>query len=81
MSGRLRMHDVVALLEATPTKHFESGDPILLRRGQIGTVVMTYEHGACDVEFADRNGRAYALLPLQPDKLLVLHETPEHIAA
>ena len=75
------MHDVVALLEATPTKHFESGDPILLRRGQIGTVVMTYEDGACDVEFADRNGRAYALLTLLPDKLLVLNETPEHIAA
>jgi hypothetical protein len=81
MSGRLRMHDVVALLEATPMKHFESGEPIILRRGQIGTVVMTYEDGACDVEFADRNGRTYALLTLLPDKLLVLHETPEHIAA
>ena len=81
MSGKLRMHDVVALLEATNTKHFESGEPILLRRGQIGTVVMTYEDGACDVEFADRNGRAYALLTLLPDKLLVLHETPAHIAA
>ncbi len=81
MSGKLRLHDVVALLEATPTKHFESGEPILLRRGQIGTVVMTYEDGACDVEFADRNGRAYTLLTLLPDKLWVLHETPEHIAA
>ena len=75
------MHEVVALLEATPSKHFESGQPILLRRGQIGTVVMTYEDGAYDVEFADRNGRTYALLTLLPDKLLVLHETPEHIAA
>ena len=75
------MHDVVALLEETLTKHFESGEPLLLRRGQIGTVVMTYEDGACEVEFADRSGRAYALLSIPPDKLLVLHETPEHIAA
>ncbi len=75
------MHEVVALLEATPSKHFESGEPILLRRGQIGTVVMTYEDGACDVEFSDRSGRTYAMLTLLPEKLLALHETPEHIAA
>ena len=81
MTGKLRMHDVVALLEATRAKHFESGKPILLRRGQIGTVVMTYEDGACDVEFADRNGRTYAILSILPDSLLVLHETPEHTAA
>ena len=34
---------VVALLEDMPTRHFETGQPILLRRGQIGTVVMAYD--------------------------------------
>ena len=63
------MHDVVALLEDVPARHFESRRPLLLHRGQIGTVVMTYEDGAVEVEFADRDGRADALLPIQPDKL------------
>ena len=75
------MHDVVALLEETRTTHFEKGEPLLLRRGQIGTVVMTHADGACEVEFADRSGRAYALLSIAPDKLMVLHETPEHVSA
>lgn len=81
MTSDLRVHDVVALLEATPTKHFDTGEPLLLRRGQIGTVVMIYKDGACEVEFADRSGRTYALFSLLPDKLLVLHEAPEHVAA
>jgi len=34
---------VVALLDDVPARHFETGQPLLLRRGQIGTVVMTYD--------------------------------------
>jgi hypothetical protein len=41
MSGEIKMHDIVALLQDVRTKHFESGQALLLRRGQIGTVVMT----------------------------------------
>lgn len=81
MTAELLTHDVVALLEDIPTKHFESGRPLLLRRGQIGTVVMTYKSGVYEVEFADRDGRAYAMLPVQPDKLMVLHDAPEYAAA
>ena len=81
MSGGLQMHDVVALLENVRTKHFESGRPLLLRRGQIGSVVMTYNDNACEVEFADRDGRAYAILSLRPDTLIVLHDTPDYAAA
>lgn len=80
MKDRVQLHAVVALLEDIPTAHFESGEPLLLRRGQIGTVVMTYEDGACEVEFADSDGRAYAMLTLPVDKLMVLRETPEHAA-
>jgi hypothetical protein len=77
MSDRLTLHAVVALLEDTRATHFESGEPLLLRRGQIGTVVMTYDDGACEVEFADPSGRAYAMLPLPAPTLMVLHDTPE----
>ena len=81
MMGEIKMHDVVALLQDVRTKHFEGGQALLLRRGQIGTVVMTYQDGACEVEFADRSGRAFALLPLRPDQLMVLHDTPDFAAA
>ena len=74
------MHAIVALLEDTRATHFESGEPLLLRRGQIGTVVMTYADGSCEVEFADCSGRAYAMLTQSPDKLMVLHDRPEHAA-
>ena len=72
-------YDLVALLDDTRTPHFEHGQPLLLRRGQIGTVVMVYDDGAVEVEFADSEGRTYALLPLQPDKLVVLHDTPDYV--
>lgn len=40
------MHDLVALLQDFPTTHFETGRPLMLRRGQIGTIMMTYGDGA-----------------------------------
>ncbi len=82
MSGEIKMHDIVALLlQDVRTKHLQSGQALLLRRGQIGTVVMTYPDGAREVEFADRDGRAFAILPLRPDQLMVLHDTPDFAAA
>jgi hypothetical protein len=43
MNAEFRMHDTVALLEDVPAKHFLTGQPLMLRRGQVGTVVMTYD--------------------------------------
>jgi hypothetical protein len=81
MIGEIKMHDVVALMQDVRTKHFDSDEAVLLRRGQIGTVVMMYQDGACEVEFADRDGRAFAILPLRPDQLMLLHDTPDFAAA
>ncbi len=81
MNGKIHMHDVVALLEDTQAQHFETGQPLLLRPGQIGTVVMTYDGTAFEVEFAAPDGRAYALLPIKADKLMVLRDSPEFAAA
>ena len=75
------MHAVVALLEDLPAKHFLTGQPLLLRRGQVGTVVMTYDGTAFEVEFSGRDGRAYALLPVKAEMLMALRETPETAAA
>ncbi len=74
------MHDVVALLEDTTAKHFETGKRLFLRRGQIGTVVMTYDGAAFEVEFAGRDGRAYAILPIKAERLMVLRDSPEYAA-
>jgi hypothetical protein len=81
MNRKVNTHDVVALLEDKRIKHFESGAPLLLRRGQIGTVVMIYDDGMCEVEFADRDGRAFAILSLRPAEFMLLHDTPDFAAA
>ncbi len=74
------MHDVVALLEDTPARHFLTGLELVLRRGQIGTVVMVYDRSTFEIEFAGRDGRAYAILPVAADKLMVLRDTLEPAA-
>lgn len=81
MNGEIHLHDSVALLEETPATHFETGRPLLLCRGQVGTVVMTYDGTAFEVEFSGRDGRAYALLPIPAERLMVLREVPELVAA
>jgi hypothetical protein len=81
MNNSLQMHDVVVLLEDVPTKHFATGQPLMLRRGQVGTVVMTYDGSAFEVEFSGRDGRPYALLSVATEKLMLLKETPELVTA
>ena len=80
MTNELQMHDVVALLENTPAQHLLTGQKLILRRGQVGTVVMTYDGTAFEVEFAGRDGRACAVLPVKADRLMILRETFEPAA-
>ena len=81
MNSEIKMHDIVALLEDLPTRHFTTGTPLTLRRGQIGTVVMTYDGSAFEIEFADAQGRTFAMLPISPQQLILLHDAPASIAA
>ncbi|MHB8522947.1 MAG: DUF4926 domain-containing protein [Limisphaerales bacterium] len=80
MNDEIHLHDVVVLMDDLPAKHLETGQSLLLRRGQVGTVVMTYDGDAFEVEFSGRDGRAYALLPIKADKLVVLRDAPEFAA-
>ena len=75
------MHDLVALLEDVAARHFTTGSPLMLRRGQIGTGVMTYDSSAFEVEFSDSQGRAFALMPVPAGKLMLLHDAPAATAA
>ncbi|MBI1725939.1 MAG: DUF4926 domain-containing protein [Candidatus Rokubacteria bacterium] len=78
MKEDIHMHDLVALIEDVPATHFETGRPIVLRRGQIGTVVMTYGSSIFEIEFAGRDGKAYAILPIDVSKLMLLRDTPDY---
>ncbi|MGE3272520.1 MAG: DUF4926 domain-containing protein [Chloroflexota bacterium] len=77
MDSHVPLHASVALLTDVAVTHFESAIPMMLQRGDSGTVVAVYENGDCEVEFADRNGRTYAMLPIPAESLLVLREVPE----
>lgn len=72
MDQDLQMHDVVALLVDLP----EHG----LVRGHVGTVVV-WAPGAYEVEFADSEGRTFAMVSLRNDQLLRLYYEPLHQAA
>ena len=58
MESDIKMHDVVALLEDVHARHFETGHPLLLRRGRVGTVVMTCDGTVFAVAFAGKDERA-----------------------
>lgn len=68
MSSEIRELDVVALLHAVPARG--------LLAGQVGTVVEALDDGVFEVEFCDDDGRAYAMLALRQDELMVLHYLP-----
>ncbi|MFQ3598323.1 MAG: DUF4926 domain-containing protein [Chloroherpetonaceae bacterium] len=70
----LNVLDVVALNEDLRASHYESKLPILLKRGQVGTVLEVYEQGASYlVEFADQQGVMFALEILESKQLIPLH--------
>jgi hypothetical protein len=81
MTNDIRMHDLVALTEDVAAKHFITHQPLQLRRGQVGTIVMPLNGNHFQVEFSDREGRAYAMLPLNSKQLMILREQPEATAA
>jgi hypothetical protein len=68
MSRAIQLLDVVALTEDLP----ERG----LQRGQVGTIVEILVPGVFEVEFSDDTGRAYAILALRDNQLMVLHYKP-----
>lgn len=69
----MQLLDTVALSEDLPAYG--------LRKGQVGTLVEELEQGVFEVEFADLDGRAHALLALREKQLLQLHHAPAQQAA
>jgi hypothetical protein len=42
---------------------------------------MTYEGSMLEVEFAGKDGRAYAILPVLASKLMILRDSPDYAVA
>lgn len=77
MDDRVPLHASVVLLKDVDATHFEHGTPVILHRGDVGTVVLIYGCGKYEVEFADREGRTYAMVSLPAGSLLALRDVPE----
>jgi hypothetical protein len=55
VNAEIRLHDTLALPEDVATRHFLNGEPLVLRRGRAGTVVMTYDGSAFADDVAKTN--------------------------
>jgi len=65
--------DLVALTENRETTHFETGKPITLYKGQVGTIVMEYDGTAFEVDFSNNDGTTYAMETIPATQLMLLH--------
>ena len=72
MAETIRILDVVALTEDLPAQG--------LYRGQVGTIVEDLAPDVFEVEFCDNDGRAYAMLPLRANQLMVLRYERQQVA-
>lgn len=78
---KIKLFDTVAIINPVPIDRLSLVEPDYkfiqnLPSGQVGTVVEVYEIVEdCQylVEFADTQGREYAIATLREDELLVLH--------
>lgn len=69
----MKLLEVVALTNDVPEKN--------LHRGQVGTIVELLAPNVVEVEFADLNGNPYAICAISESCLMILHHTPDAIAA
>jgi Domain of unknown function (DUF4926) len=69
---QIQLWDSVALLEEMPAEDVTTGEMLLLRRGQMGRVILTYGSNESQVEFSSRNEHTYARLRIPNDRLMIL---------
>ena len=62
----------MALTEERQAKHFETGEPITLYKGQVRTIVMEYDNNVLEVEFSNNDGTTYAMETFPHHQLMLL---------
>lgn len=65
----MKVFDVVALLDDLPDQG--------LKRGQVGTLVETWQPNVYEVEFSDTDGVPYAMMALRAEQLMLLYWHPD----
>ena len=76
----IQEYDLVALTEDVTATHKITHQPILLRRGQLGTVLMSFDSHAFLIDFTDQQGNTFAMETVDCSKLLQLIQEPELVA-
>jgi len=75
----IKEYDLVVLTKDIQAIHKETHTPILLRRGQVGTVVMDFEQYAFLIDFADGQGITYAMETVTKEHLIPLIYQPQEV--
>jgi len=78
--NNIQDYDLVALTEDITAIHNTTHQPILLRRGQMGTVLMSFNQQAFLIDFTDQNGQTFAMETVDSSKLLRLISEPELVS-
>jgi hypothetical protein len=73
----IQEYDLVALTEEAIATHKVTHQQILLRRGQMGTVLMSFDNQAFLIDFTDKKGNTFAMETIEHVKLLRLINEPE----
>ena len=75
--NEIQEYDLVALTEDAIATHKVTHQQILLRRGQMGTVLMSFDQKAFLIDFTDQEGNTFAMETIETVKLLRLINEPE----
>ncbi len=78
---QIQEYDLVVLDRDIPATHKETNQPILLRKGQVGTVLTSFEKKAYLIDFADQEGITYAMETIPAEQLIPLLYQPVALQA
>jgi hypothetical protein len=74
--SQIKEYDLVVIDRDISATHKETKQPILLRKGQVGTVVMDFGAEAFLIDFADEQGTTYAMETVLAERLIPLLYKP-----
>lgn len=79
--AQLKEYDLVAIGQNISATHKETNQPILLRKGQVGTIIMDFEGEAFLIDFANEQGITYAIETVSREYLIPLLYNPVSLQA
>ena len=79
--SQIKEYDLVVIDRNISATHKETKQPILLRKGQVGTVLVDFDGEAFLIDFADEKGTTYAMETLPAENLIPLLYNPVALQA